>query len=120
MTNDKPDPFVMPTIDIGPYLADPSSEASRRIVNEVRQACITSGFFSIVNHGVARELRDKVFDACELFFSLPLEEKKKLGHPTLKNRGYELIGSQSLQAGAPPDFKEVMVLPAIGPQRGIC
>ncbi|KAI1634415.1 Clavaminate synthase-like protein [Biscogniauxia mediterranea] len=99
-------PFVIPTIDIAPYLQDPSSEASARAVEEVRRACTTSGFFQIVGHGVPRELRRAVLRAAEVLFALPLEEKEKLRHPTLKNRGYELLSSQVLQAGALPDLKE--------------
>ncbi|KAI1079866.1 Clavaminate synthase-like protein [Whalleya microplaca] len=106
MTVDKGPSFVIPTIDIAPYLADPSSSASAQVVEDVRQACATSGFFQIVNHGVSRELQDAVFKASETFFALPLEEKKKLQHPTLKNRGYELIGSQALQEDTLPDLKE--------------
>ncbi|KAI1411034.1 Clavaminate synthase-like protein [Hypoxylon sp. FL1857] len=99
-------PFAIPTIDISPYLEDPSSAASARVVEEVRQACVTSGFFQIVNHGVSKELRDNIIKAAETFFALPLEEKKKLRPPVLKNRGYELIGSQALQEGSLPDLKE--------------
>jgi isopenicillin N synthase-like dioxygenase len=73
----------------------------------VRHACINTGFFQIVNHGVTRELQASVIKGAEAFFALPLEEKKKYKHPTLKNRGYELIGSQALQEGALPDLKEV-------------
>ncbi len=50
--------------------------------------------FQIINHGVPKELRDALFKAAETFFALPLEEKASLRHPVLKNRGYELIGSQ--------------------------
>jgi isopenicillin N synthase-like dioxygenase len=107
MTTDTPAPFVIPTVDLGPYLADPTSEESAKIVDQVRHACITSGFFQIVNHGISRELQARVQKAAEAVFGLPLEEKKKLMHPMLKNRGYEIIGSQALQEGALPDLKEV-------------
>ncbi|CAJ2504696.1 Uu.00g120900.m01.CDS01 [Anthostomella pinea] len=106
MTVDKAAPFVIPTIDVAPYLQDPSSAASARVVEAAREACITSGFFQIVNHGIAKELQQSVLKSSEAFFALPLEEKRKLLHPTLKNRGYELIGSQALQEGALPDLKE--------------
>ncbi|KAI5919659.1 Clavaminate synthase-like protein [Camillea tinctor] len=99
-------PFVIPTIDIAPYLQDSSSEISARVVEEVQQACATSGFFQVVGHGVPKELQQAVLRAAEVLFALPLEEKKKLRHPTLKNRGYEILGSQVLQAGALPDLKE--------------
>lgn len=91
-------PFAIPTIDISPYLEDPSSSASARVVEDVRRACVTSGFFQIVNHGLSRELQGAVLKAAERFFALPLEEKKKIRHPVLKNRGYELIGSQVSRA----------------------
>lgn len=107
MPADTPAPFVIPTVDLGPYLADPSSEESQKIVDQVRHACITSGFFQIVNHGISPELQGRVQKAAEAVFALPLEEKKKLMHPVLKNRGYEIIGSQALQEGALPDLKEV-------------
>ncbi|KAI2468186.1 Clavaminate synthase-like protein [Annulohypoxylon bovei var. microspora] len=100
------DAFVIPTVDISPYLEDPSSAASARVIEEVRQACVTSGFFQIVNHGLPKELRDGIFKAAETFFKLPLEEKKKMRVPVLMNRGYELIGSQALQADTMPDLKE--------------
>ncbi|KAI1766977.1 Clavaminate synthase-like protein [Hypoxylon sp. FL1150] len=98
--------FAIPTIDISPYLEDPSSTASAQVVEDVRQACVTSGFFQIVNHGLPKELQQAVFKAAETFFALPLEEKKKLRPQILKNRGYELIGSQVLQDGKLPDLKE--------------
>ncbi|KAI1453440.1 Clavaminate synthase-like protein [Annulohypoxylon moriforme] len=100
------DAFVIPTVDISPYLEDPSSEASAKVVEDVRQACATSGFFQITNHGLSKELQDSVFKAAETFFNLPLEEKEKLRVPVLKNRGYEVIGSQALQADTKPDLKE--------------
>ncbi|ORY62623.1 2og-Fe oxygenase family protein [Pseudomassariella vexata] len=106
MTIDKPTPFVIPTVDLAPYLEDPSSAASANIIEQVRQACITSGFFQIENHGISRDLQQSVLNAAEAFFALPLEAKKQVVHPTLKNRGYELIGSQALQEGALPDLKE--------------
>ncbi|KAI1374480.1 Clavaminate synthase-like protein [Hypoxylon crocopeplum] len=99
-------PFVIPTVDISPYLADPTSPGAARVVEDVRRACVTSGFFQIVNHGLPKKLQDAVFKAAETLFALPLEEKKKLRAPVLKNRGYELIGSQVLQEGSLPDLKE--------------
>lgn len=106
MTVDKL-PFVIPTIDIAPYLADSSSPEAQKIIGEVRDACMNTGFFSLVGHGISKELQEKLFNASKTFFALPLEEKKKLVAPPLLNRGYELIGNQALQAGTLPDLKEV-------------
>lgn len=107
MTVDNASSSVIPTIDIAPYLADPSSPEALSIVNQVRDACMNTGFFSLVGHGISKELQEQVFSASKTFFALPLEEKKKCVAPPLLNRGYELIGTQVLQEGTLPDLKEV-------------
>lgn len=99
--------FHIPTINIAPYLENPVSEAAAQIVKEVRDACMSVGFFSLVGHGIPRTVQDDLFEAAKKLFSLPLDEKLALKHPILKNRGYELIGSQSLQEETLPDLKEV-------------
>lgn len=102
--------FLIPTVDIAPFLADPSSEESERIVEEVRSACMTTGFFQMVGHGVPRSLQEAVFKGAAALFALPLEEKKKLDKTQMdqaSNRGYEVIGNQVLQEGGVPDMKEV-------------
>jgi len=101
--------LVIPTIDIAPFLQDPSSEASAAVVEAVRKACITTGFFSLVGHNIPEDLQQKVLQAARQVFSLPLEEKKRLVAPGRKplSRGYELIGAQSHEDEAMPDLKEV-------------
>jgi len=105
----QPEAFIIPTIDISPYLADPTSEAASKVVADVRLACMTTGFFSLVGHNVDKGLQQSVLRACDKLFRLPLDEKRSLVSPggRLKNRGYEIIGSQVLQEGALPDLKEV-------------
>jgi len=107
MTVDKAQPFVIPTIDIAPYLKDPNSSEAQKIIADVRDACMNTGFFSLVGHGISKELQERVFNASKVFFALPLEEKRKLSAPPLLNRGYEQIGSQALQEDTKPDMKEV-------------
>lgn len=99
--------FHIPTIDVGPFLADPASEAAARVVARVRAACTTTGFFSLVGHDIPRRVQDDVLGAAKRLFALPLDEKRALRHPRLRNRGYELIGAQALQDGTLPDLKEV-------------
>ncbi|KAH8205383.1 hypothetical protein TruAng_000462 [Truncatella angustata] len=99
MTVDQPIPFIIPTVDLGPYLSDTSTEEAAKVVEQVRRASITSGFFQLVGHGISKDLQGRVQKAAEALFALPLEKKKKLMHPTLKNRGYEIIGSQGFYIG---------------------
>lgn len=113
MTVPEPKPsstFQVPTVDISAYLADPTSIAALKIVDQVRTACLSTGFFQLVGHGIPRSLQDRVLAGSAAFFSLPFEEKKKLDKSEsvgASNRGYELIGNQSLQDDTLPDLKEV-------------
>lgn len=99
--------FYVPTISITPYLQDPSREAAKQVVRDVRDACMSVGFFSLTGHGVPRDLQNNVLKAAKVLFGLPLQEEQALKHPSLKNRGYETIGVQALQSDTLPDLKEV-------------
>ncbi|KAL6719409.1 hypothetical protein ACLMJK_003649 [Lecanora helva] len=109
-----PDPkvspdFPIPTIDISQFLATPSptNPATRSIIDAVRTACLTTGFFQITGHGVSRELQKGIFDAAKTFFALPFEEKVKLdAKKSVGHRGYDVLGTQSYGEGIKPDLKE--------------
>lgn len=107
-----PAPFSVPTIDFSAYLANPSPDSLEviKIVNAVREACTTTGFFQLKGHGIPKSLQDALFKGAEALFRLPMEEKIKLDRGKsvgASNRGYELIGGQALQEGSLPDLKEV-------------
>lgn len=97
--------FAIPTIDVEPYLRHPGSSEAAGVVEQVRAACSTSGFFQLVGHGVPRALQQQAFAAARTFFELPDEEKRKVGG--VPGRGYEVIGTQVLEEGKQPDLKEV-------------
>jgi isopenicillin N synthase-like dioxygenase len=101
--------FSVPTIDISPYLLSPTSPAALQVIFAVRSACLGTGFFQLVGHGISPSLQSQVFAGSEKLFALPLEEKMKLdrSHSVgASNRGYELIGGQGLQEDTLPDLKE--------------
>jgi isopenicillin N synthase-like dioxygenase len=84
--------FSVPTVNLTPYLEDPSSIEALKIVQQVREACISTGFFQLVGHGIPKSLQDEVFAGSEALFKLPFEEKKKLDKSEsvgASNRGYE-------------------------------
>ncbi len=102
--------FRVQTIDITAFRTDPSSIEALKIVVQVREACMTTGFFELVGHGISRSLQDKLFQAGHALFALPAEEKKKMDRTVIggpHNRGYELMGTQVLQKDAGADQKEV-------------
>ncbi|KIV95202.1 hypothetical protein PV10_02881 [Exophiala mesophila] len=104
MASQKPVEFNIPTIDLSAYLQDPASAEADAIVEEIRTACATSGFFQLVGHNVSKSLQAQAFEAARALFALPDEEKRKLsGTP---GRGYEILGTQFLEPGKKADLKE--------------
>ena len=99
--------FYLPSVDITPYLQDPNSAAGQSVIDDVRAACTSTGFFQLTGHGVAASLQKNLFDAAARFFALPsdvklpLDAKKNVGF-----RGYDVMGSQSYEEGVLPDMKE--------------
>ncbi|KAJ9612536.1 hypothetical protein H2200_004133 [Cladophialophora chaetospira] len=80
----------VPLIDIGASFSG-NSAARKAIAQQIRDACLTTGFFQISNHGVSAEAMDGVLDQAKRFFrDLSPTQKDKLH---LKNsplfRGYE-------------------------------
>jgi hypothetical protein len=104
------EPQTIPTIDISAWILESEEGSRNKVVEEVRDACITYGFFQLVGHGIPLNLQNEVFHCAQTLFALPTEEKmevsikKSLG---LSNRGYEAIQGQTLQTGMLPDLKEV-------------
>lgn len=101
--------FYVPTVDISPFLADPTSSESKKIVEEVRAACIATGFFQITGHGIPQSLQKDLLDAASKFFALPFDDKKRLdAKTTVGHRGYDVLASQSYEPDVMPDLKEVV------------
>ncbi|MED6147132.1 hypothetical protein PIB30_041236 [Stylosanthes scabra] len=86
---------------------DLSNPDINQSVNLLKQACLDSGFFYVVNHGISQEFMDEVFAQSKKFFSLPHKEKMKLIRNE-KHRGYtpvldELLDPENQVHG---DYKE--------------
>lgn len=70
--------FSIPVIDLAPSFS--ASFAERQAVaDQIRNACTTSGFFYVSNHGVASGVRDGVLKQAERFYDiLSIEQKEKI------------------------------------------
>jgi isopenicillin N synthase-like dioxygenase len=102
---------LIPTIDLAPYLAvDATPEAKEQVVTAICDSARTYGFFNIIGHGIPLKNQNTILECAKRFFDIPVEEKmsvfieKAMGRA---NRGYEVLGSQTLQTGTLPDMKEV-------------
>ncbi|GGV58754.1 2OG-Fe(II) oxygenase [Streptomyces longisporoflavus] len=72
-------------------------------------ACETSGFFTVVGHGVAQELIDRMYETARAFFELPAEEKAKVAVAPGTNGFYAEAGCSCGEEEAPLDLNEVFV-----------
>uniref|UniRef100_A0A0D6QYU0 Fe2OG dioxygenase domain-containing protein n=1 Tax=Araucaria cunninghamii TaxID=56994 RepID=A0A0D6QYU0_ARACU len=62
----------------GLIIIDLSSPDLNKSASLIRQSCVDSGFFYVINHGISQELFDELFHESRKFFELPLEEKMKV------------------------------------------
>ena len=105
----------VPVIDISPFRAgDPQGKAA--VAKAINAACLETGFFSVIGHGVPEALTAATRKASADFFGLPMEEKSKSVPNKRAPRGYSPPGTRSLSytkaVEAPPDVQESF---AIGP-----
>ncbi|TVY18418.1 2-oxoglutarate-dependent dioxygenase tropC [Lachnellula arida] len=119
-------PESIPTVDISPFLdPDASPAAVSNVVETMRHACTTYGFFYLVGYEIQEADRLKALECAKRFFSLPHEEKmdvwigKAMGRSF---RGYEPPSLQIHKEGLLPDTKEGYILgletPADAPGAG--
>lgn len=93
----------LPIIDLGPSF---QSDAGKALVAEqVRIACRDTGFFYVVNHGIDQAIIDRTFAESARFFHQP-EHVKMAALKQKGTNGFEPLGTQLLDPGSPPDFKE--------------
>lgn len=105
---------TIPVIDFGPYTRGEGLEARREVAQALRQACTDTGFFYLVNHGIAQAECDLMHDWGQVFFALPRTEKAKLhknNHPA--RQGWMPVGGTNPEANPDPDAdqKETFVIP---------
>ncbi|WP_067666887.1 isopenicillin N synthase family dioxygenase [Nocardia miyunensis] len=91
--------FVIPTVDIAPYL-DPAGcaatdSACAAVAASIDDACRTVGFLQVVGHGVPDAAIDGLAAAIDGFFGASAQTKREFHRPG-ENRGYTPPKSESL------------------------
>ena len=104
----------IPILDLGPFLAGEDG-AAEKTAAELRYALEQLGFFYILNHGVAENLRDHLLEQTAAFYRLPLERKLPLkinayGVGYVPNRGQLLKTSPYYTGTKKPDVCEALIL----------
>ncbi|QMU67355.1 isopenicillin N synthase family oxygenase [Streptacidiphilus sp. P02-A3a] len=98
----------VPVVDLSAAV-DPAGRAG--VAQMIGTACETSGFFTVVGHGVDRALIDRIYATSRAFFEQSAEEKAKVGVGTGTHGFYVSAGSAAKSIGqeAPPDLNEVFI-----------
>ena len=104
----------IPILDLGPFLAGEDG-AAEKTATKLRSALEQTGFFYILNHGVAKGLRDHLIKQTAAFYRLPLERKLPLkmnayGVGYVPRRGELLKTSPCYTGTKKPDVCEVLIL----------
>jgi isopenicillin N synthase-like dioxygenase len=71
-------PGDIPVIDLQDYFTNPDEAKLKLLGEELRVACETVGFFSIVGHQVPRSQIGSMFDFASKFHALELEDKNAI------------------------------------------
>jgi hypothetical protein len=89
--------YTIPVIDLAKIHEDPC--AHKRVVESVRDASETGGFFQIVNHGISLSILKEMKDGLVRFFEQDSEVKKKYytreSKPFVYNSNFPLYTSAS-------------------------
>ncbi|KAI0405423.1 citrinin biosynthesis oxygenase CtnA [Xylaria palmicola] len=117
---------TIPTVDIGAILSPTATEADRhQVVEAVRHASTTYGFFNLVGHGIPPAQLRQIFESSKLFFALPENKRREVhvGQALGRSfRGWEPPLIQQHQDGVLPDTKETFIVgrevPADDPKAG--
>ncbi|KAH7884905.1 hypothetical protein F5I97DRAFT_1516838 [Phlebopus sp. FC_14] len=96
----------IPLIDFGNLLnATPEERVSLAL--QIREACVSVGFFYVKNHGVPQKCVDDLLSALKGYFSLPEATKLKLRWRTLENfKGYKPLLGANVEPGNRGDLHE--------------
>ena len=96
----------IPRVDLNTYI-NGSAEDKKRFSDEVGNAFNETGFITVSNHGLSKELIAKLYEQVQQLFSLPDEIKLSYEKSELAGqRGYTSKGREKAKDSKTPDLKE--------------
>jgi isopenicillin N synthase-like dioxygenase len=95
---------MLPVIDFAAVRAHDDA-GTRAAAMAIRAACLTDGFFYLINHGVPAPVIDAVHAEGQRFFRLP-PAVKRLAAVNARHRGFNALGDALMYEARKPDHKE--------------
>jgi isopenicillin N synthase-like dioxygenase len=96
----------IPRLDLSTYI-NGSADDRKKFSDAIGQAFNETGFVTITNHGLSKELIDKLYEQVKALFALPEETKKQYEIPELSGqRGYTGKNKETAKGFKVPDLKE--------------
>src|SRR6201996_6021626 len=96
----------IPRLDLNNYI-NGNAEDKKRFSDEIGKAFNETGFVTITNHGLSKELIDKLYEQVKQLFKLPETTKLKYEIAELAGqRGYTSKGKETAKGFKVPDLKE--------------
>jgi len=96
---------TIPVLDL--HLFQTDDRDRQKFVSQLGHALETTGFFTVINHGVDLALIQAAYQVAQQFFELPSATKSQYELPTLNGqRGFTSFGKEHAKDHAAPDLKE--------------
>lgn len=96
----------IPRLDLSTYISGNASQR-KQFSDEIGQAFNDTGFVTITNHGLSKQLIDKLYEEVKALFTLPEDVKQKYEIPELAGqRGYTGKNKETAKGFKTPDLKE--------------
>jgi isopenicillin N synthase-like dioxygenase len=96
----------IPRLDLNNYINGSAAER-KQFSDEIGRAFNETGFVTITNHGLSKQLIDKLYEDVRALFALPEAEKQQYEIPGLAGqRGYTGKSKETAKGFKTPDLKE--------------
>lgn len=96
----------IPRLDLETYI-NGTAEQRKQFSDAIGQAFNETGFVTITNHGLSKELIDKLYEQVKALFALPEATKQQYEIPELAGqRGYTGKNKETAKGFKVPDLKE--------------
>ena len=98
--------ITIPRLDLNTYI-NGNADEREQFSNDIGKAFNETGFVTITNHGLSKELIDRLYDQVKTLFALPDAIKQQYEIPGLAGqRGYTGKGKETAKGFKTPDLKE--------------